>query len=144
MTLQSDANSPRARRAKAAALKRGDQFKSRVTLGRDVLPNVDGRSAVARRYRDISAAILSDQGGESVCSETRQQLIRRFSAAAVIAEQMEAALANGKDIDVPAHCQLTSTMVRVAHRIGVDRIPKDITDDALTAALREEYGYGHD
>jgi hypothetical protein len=135
MTLASDANSPRARRAKAAPLK--DQFKSRVTLGRDVLPNVDGRSAVARRYRDIASAILADQGGETVCSETRQQLIRRFAAAAVIAEQMESALANGREIDVPAHCQLTSTMTRVAHRIGVDRIPRDVTGDAFDEVLKE-------
>jgi hypothetical protein len=138
MTLQSDANSPRARRAKAAALKRGDQFKSRVTLGRDVLPNVDGRSAVARRYRDIASAILADQGGETVCSETRQELIRRFAASAVVAEAMEAKLANGGDIDVPAHCQLSSTMVRIAHRIGVDRIPRDVSGDVFDEVLAEE------
>ena len=138
MTLQSDHNKPTPRPSKAALKGRG-QFKSRVSLGKDILPDCDGRSTIARRYRDISAAILADQGGESVCSETRQQLIRRFSAAAVIAEQMESALANGKDIDVPAHCQLTSTMVRVAHRIGVDRIPKDITEDHVMQALAEEY-----
>ena len=30
--------------------------RSRVNNGRDVLPNVDGRSLVARRYRDVAAA----------------------------------------------------------------------------------------
>jgi hypothetical protein len=138
MTLESDHNKPAPRRPTKAALKGLGQFKSRVSLGKDILPDCDGRSTIARRYRDISAAILADQGGETVCSETRQQLIRRFSAAAVIAEQMEAALANGAEIDVAAHCQLTSTMTRVAHRIGVDRIPRDVTGDALDAALREE------
>jgi hypothetical protein len=34
-----------------------------TTNGRDVLPNVDGRSLIARRYRDISGAIIVDQGG---------------------------------------------------------------------------------
>jgi hypothetical protein len=58
-----------------------------------LLPDVDGRSAIARRYRDIVSAILVDQGGADQCSEARKQLIRRFAAASVLAEQMEAALA---------------------------------------------------
>ena len=72
--------------------------RSRVTNGVDVLPDVDGRSIVARRYRDISAQIISDQGGLDRLSESRVQLIRRFAAAAVIAEQMEARLANGEKL----------------------------------------------
>jgi hypothetical protein len=39
------------------------QARSRLSNGRDVLPNVDGRSVVARRYRDIICAVASDQGG---------------------------------------------------------------------------------
>jgi hypothetical protein len=39
------------------------QARSRLSNGRDVLPNVDGRSLVARRYRDIMCAVASDQGG---------------------------------------------------------------------------------
>ena len=54
---------------------------------------MDGRSAVARRYRDIAAQIIADMGGASQCAEARLQLIRRFAAAAVLAEQMEARLA---------------------------------------------------
>jgi hypothetical protein len=138
MSMETASNKP-AKRSRQADLKRS-YFKSRVSTGRDILPDCDGRSTVARRYRDIASQILADQGGEAVCSETRQQLIRRFSAAAVIAEQMESALANGEAINVTEHCQLSSTMVRIAHRIGVDRIPRDITDDAVDQALLEELG----
>ena len=126
MSLQGDHNKPAHKPSKAAALKGRGQFKSRVSLGKDILPDVDGRSTIARRYRDIASAIVNDQGGVEQCSETRQQLIRRFSAAACIAEQMESALANGGSISVTEHCQLSSTMVRIAHRIGIDRIPKSI------------------
>jgi hypothetical protein len=55
------------------------QARSRLSNGRDVLPNVDGRSLVARRYRDILCAVASDQGGAERLSEARLQLIRRFS-----------------------------------------------------------------
>ena len=67
-----------------------------MTNGAVLLPDVDGRSAMARRFKDISSAILADQGGAEQCSETRLQLVRRFAAAAVLAEQMESHLANGE------------------------------------------------
>jgi len=99
--------------------------KSRVTNGKQFLPQTDGRSIIARRYRDIARAIQIEQGDD--ISETRLQLVRRFSAAAVLAEQIEARLANGEEINIVEHCQLASTMVRIAHRIGIDRIAKEIT-----------------
>src|SRR3954462_12213178 len=93
--------------------------RSRVSNGADVLPNVDGRSLIARRYRDIAAQLVADMGGMERCSEARLQLIRRFAAAAVLAEQMEANLANGVSIDTQEHANLSSTLVRIAQRIGI-------------------------
>jgi hypothetical protein len=55
------------------------------------------------------------------------QLIRRFAASAVLAEQMEAQLAQGLSIDIQQHALLISGMVRVAQRIGLDRIPRNVT-----------------
>lgn len=94
--------------------------RSRVSNGRDVLPDVDGRSIVARHYRDIVSAIVADQGGADLISEARPQLIRRFSAAAVLAERLEGALADGEQIDINEHATLSSTLVRLAQRIGVE------------------------
>jgi hypothetical protein len=111
------------------------EFRSRISNGKDLLPGIDGRSLVARRYRDISSAILTDQGGADRCSEARQQLVRRFAAAAVIAEQLEARLANGEAISITEHALLCSTLVRVARQIGVGRIAKDITP-SLSEYLR--------
>ena len=53
--------------------------------------------------------------------------LRRFAAAACLAEQMEARLANGEQIDITEHALLVSTLVRVTQRIGINRIPKNIT-----------------
>jgi hypothetical protein len=104
-----------------------DARRSRITNGSDLLPGIDGRSTVARRYRDIAGAILVDQGGLDRCSESRLQLIRRFAAAAVLAEQLESRLANGEQIDINEHAVLSSTLVRLAAKIGIDRVPKDIS-----------------
>jgi hypothetical protein len=114
--------------------------KSRVTNGRDVLPDVDGRSVIARRYRDIVSAVIIDQGGADNITEARLQLIRRFSAAACLAEQMEARLARGEPIDIQQHALLCSSLVRLAQRIGINRRAKDITPalpDYLDAAEAE-------
>jgi hypothetical protein len=100
--------------------------RARITNGRDVLPDVDGRSIIARRYKDIAQAIFIDQGGVELCSESHQQLIRRFAAAAVLAEQMESKLARGEEIDVQQHALLCSSLVRLSSRIGINRVPKNI------------------
>jgi hypothetical protein len=101
--------------------------RSRLSNGRDLLPDVDGRSVVARRYRDIIGEVISDQGGPEHLSEARLQLIRRFSGASVLAEQMEARLALGGQIDIREYSLLVSTIVRVAQRLGIERRPINVT-----------------
>ena len=44
-----------------------------------------------------------------------------------MAEAMEAKLANGQEIDINQYALLTSTIVRVAQRIGVDRRLRNVT-----------------
>src|SRR6516164_6699927 len=43
--------------------------RSRVSNGAEILADLDGRSAVDRRYRDITAQIVADMGGASQCAE---------------------------------------------------------------------------
>ncbi len=94
-----------------------------------VLPAIDGRGAVARKYRDLCLAIISDQGGPERMTEVRLQLVRRFAASSVLAEVLEAAMANGEQIDIGQHALLTSSLVRLASRIGLDRKAKNVTPD---------------
>src|SRR3954471_2106435 len=100
--------------------KRKPQGRSRLTN------SVDGRTAIYRRFRDIASQIALDQGGLDQLSEARLQLVRRFAATAVLAEQLEAALANGQEINVERHALLCSTLTRLAHRIGIDRRAKNV------------------
>jgi hypothetical protein len=113
--------------------------RSRLTNKKDLLPGVDGRTVIYRRFRDIASQVALDQGGLDQLSEARLQLVRRFAAAAVLAEQLEAALANGQEINIAEHGLLCSTLVRIAQRIGINRVPRDVS---LTLAdiLRENEG----
>jgi hypothetical protein len=107
---------------------RKPEARSRVTNGKDILPNIDGRSLLARRMRDIRDAIIADQGGEEAISEVRRNYIKRFSFLSARTELAEAGYINsdGK-IDDVAYNLSVSTMVRVGSRIGIDRRSRDIT-----------------
>lgn len=100
--------------------------RSRVSNGNALLPGIDGRSALSRRAKDILAALISDQSGIENISETRLQLCRRFATTAVMAEALEAKLVNGEAIDLAEHALLSSTLVRIAQRIGLNRRSKTI------------------
>jgi hypothetical protein len=114
-------------------------MRSRLTNHKTLLPDMDGRTAGARRFRDLVAQIAVDQGGFDLLSESRVQLIKRFAAACVIAEQMEARLTNGEDIDISEHALLCSTLVRLGQRLGIDRVPKDISGPTLQQYLNDKY-----
>ena len=113
--------------------------RSRLTNKKDLLPGVDGRTVVYRRFRDIASQVALDQGGLDQLSEARLQLVRRFAAAAVLAERMEARLANGEEINIAEHGLLCSTLVRIAQRIGINRVPRDVSL-TLGDILRENEG----
>lgn len=95
--------------------------RSKISNGTAILPNVDGRSRLARRYYDIAAALATDQGGIDRMSEARQQLCRRLAGASALAEQIEADMALGKPIDITTYATVVSTAVRVTQRLGLDR-----------------------
>ena len=54
--------------------------RSAVTNHKDLLPGLDGRSATARRFRDLVNAFVADMGGLDRCSEIRLGLVRRLAA----------------------------------------------------------------
>ena len=59
------ANSPvtdRQRPVNAALTERKPTARSKVSNGVELLPGIDGRSPMARRYRDISAAVRTADG----------------------------------------------------------------------------------
>jgi hypothetical protein len=62
-------------------------------------------------------------------SEARMQLARRFAAQAVMAEELEARLAMGEPIKTEEHALISSTLVRLASRLGIERRANKIVPD---------------
>src|SRR3954469_4680813 len=71
--------------------------RSAVTNQKDLLPGLDGRSATARRFRDLVNAFVADMGGLDCCSEIKLGLLRRLAATTVQAEIIEARMVNGEE-----------------------------------------------
>jgi hypothetical protein len=112
-------------------------LRSRVTNHKDLLPGLDGRSASARRYRDLVNSYIADMGGLDRCSDIKLGLLRRLAAVTVQAEVLEAKMVNGEQVDIGTLCTLASTTVRLSQRLGIERVPKDISP--TLADIQREY-----
>jgi hypothetical protein len=117
---------------------------SKVTNGSALfLPGVDGRSALARRTRDIFDAICRDLGGHDVLSEAQTQLVRRATWLSIECEQMEAAGVQGERIDLELFGKMTDRLGRTLQRLGLKRIARDVTptvEEYLAAVNAEGSG----
>ena len=111
--------------------------RSAVTNHKDLLPGLDGRSATARRFRDLVNAFVADMGGLDRCSEVRLGLVRRLAATTVQAEMLEARMVNGEAIDIATLCTLASTTVRISQRLGLERRARDVSS-SLGDVIRAE------
>lgn len=79
MALNGEFSLPSGTRSKSVAK---PSARSRVSNGKDLfLDGVDGRSVLARRYRDILAQLVSDVGGDP--SEAQSLIVRRATTLAV-------------------------------------------------------------
>jgi hypothetical protein len=80
--------------------------RSRVSNGTAILPGVDGRSALARRYRDLVAALSADlEAGQSQAAGFQ---IRNAASLQLHAEELTARLVRGEAIDPEAITRATN------------------------------------
>jgi hypothetical protein len=83
------------------------RLRSRLSNCNEILPGIDQRTTLARRYRDLVNMIAADQGGIEHLAESRWRMIRRFAGASALAEVVEARIANGEQIDIQEYSTLT-------------------------------------
>jgi hypothetical protein len=99
--------------------------------------DLDGRSAAARRFDSVVAGIAADLGGEDRLSTVQQSLVEAFAGVAIMVDAANVKLLLGEEVDIVEHAQVVSTLTRVASRIGLGRIPRDI-GPTLGDILRED------
>ena len=123
--------------------------RSRVTNGSKLLPLSDGRSATARRFRDLYEDIAADLGGKDHLSEGQRQLVRRAAMLSAECERMEAMAARNDrrpdgaiawksevpfTFDLEVYGQLCDRLGRLFGRLGLERKSRDVTP-SLSAYL---------
>jgi hypothetical protein len=86
-----------------------------------LLRGVDGRSATARRYRDLRDALLAELG--RVPSTSEQALCREAAALAVRSEAMQAALVNGEPVNDFQLTRVTHALARTLAALRKRRRP---------------------
>lgn len=100
-------------------------FATRKGTGAVVLSGVDGRSLMARRFREIHASIESDLGGD--LTEAQRHLIARAATLAIWCEAREAELAQGDEFDAGAYATIANALRRLLSDLGLERRARDIT-----------------
>ena len=111
-------------RGRARLLNR-EQLKARILTR----ASIDGRTRARKQFDAIATGIAQDLGGETQLSTVQRHLVEAFAGVAIHVNDLNARLLLGEEVDIVDHSQAISTMVRVASRIGLGRIPLNVTDD---------------
>ena len=113
------------------------QAKTKVANGNALFVEpVDGRTTLAKRYRELYAQIIADIGGDP--SEAQIQIARRAVALAVWAETEDAKLAAGWELNVGAYTTASNTLRRLLETLGIKRLPVDVTNQSLEAYIASQ------
>ena len=117
-------------------------FRSAISNGSQLLPDIDGRSAWARRLRDLINDHVSDLGGRDMVSSSEMILIRRASMMCLQTELMEQHWADAGGEATPrqidSYSRITSSLRRVLESLGLGRRARDV-GPTLGSVLREAH-----
>jgi hypothetical protein len=89
--------------------------------------NLDGRTQAAKQFSAIAEGIAEDLGGSDHLSTVQRHLVEAFAGAALCVHTLNAKLLLGQQVDVAEVSQCVSAMVRIASKLGCDRVPRDVT-----------------
>lgn len=97
---------------------------TRVGNGSALLDGIDGRSAGARRYRELLFKLNGELSLELARAKRRmtaqqELLLRRAALLAMWCENTEAKLINGEEIDIDAFNVATNTLRRILMDAGL-------------------------
>jgi hypothetical protein len=105
----------------APSVARPSKLKAAVTNDPLMLRGVDGRSMIARRYRDVAIALADDLGGQDKLSEPSRILVRQAAALTVQVEGLQTKIVSGEDVNLEQLTRLSNVLGRTLQRLGLKR-----------------------
>lgn len=104
------------------------------------IDSLDGRTASARRARDLVAGLEEDAGGSEHISVATKQLVQRAAILGALIEDFEARWLGGQQIDVAELLMAVNCQRRVLATLGLERKARDVLDPLGYAKTRAEAG----
>lgn len=119
--------------------------RTRLSNGKQLFleSSVDGRSLIARRFRDLQSDIISDLGGASEISEAEMALVRRAVTLIVYCEMFESRMAETGKLDSESYLPCVNALAKLLNALGLKRRPRQVGRSPLegyhaaTASQRE-------
>lgn len=105
-------SAPRTTNAKAPPTTR-----SAVSNGSRMLAGVDGRSAAARRYKDLRESFAEGKGGFANLGEADKMLCSQAAGLSLRVETLNAALVRGEPVDEEELVRVTNALVRLTDKL---------------------------
>ena|ERR1700730_12137150 len=100
--------------------------------------DLDDRTTAARRWDNLSRSIASDLGGEENLSSVQKTLIEAFVGVSIQLTNINMRGLQGEKVDLSELSLAASTLVRIATRIGITRVARDI-GSSLGELLRADH-----
>jgi hypothetical protein len=88
-----------------------------------MVDGLDGRSAVARRWKDLALAYADDLGGMNNLTEAQRTLISQAATLQLESERLQALVLKGKTVDTEGLTRLANATQRVLQQLGARRPP---------------------
>lgn len=102
-------------------VERSPRLRSRVTNGSSLLAGIDGRTASARRYRDLCQSFADDLGGAASLTTAQSALVRQAAAMIVQSETLQSAVVRGELVDSEQLVRLCNSATRIVSRLGLKK-----------------------
>lgn len=119
------------------ARQRPKGVRSRVSNNKTLfLPGTDGRSAEARRFRDVYFDIADGLGGVENLNEAQRQIARRIALLSIACERIERDAMNGGPIDDAAYGMLCDRLGRALARLGLKPTKKLVFKSEFPTATK--------
>jgi hypothetical protein len=102
--------------------------------------SLDGRTITAKIYDRLVDEIVTDLGGADRLSAIERKLVESFTGASVVLEHLNVKIVSGAAIDnalISAYAQITSAMVRLSAKLGVERRARPVLDLDSFLDMRE-------
>jgi len=112
------------------------EFSAGMTPGK--LPNVDGRTWPARRYRELVTCMSGDLGGD--LSTCKQAIVCRAASLMTWCEQIEAEHANTGKLDIASYTTAVNSLRRLIADLGLERRARDVPSLQEYFAAKEARG----